>query len=386
MNNFELYNPTRIIFGKGTIPNINNHIPENARVLMCYGGGSIKTNGVYEQVVSALGDRTYFEFGGIEPNPDYDTLIKAVELGREEKVDFILAVGGGSVLDGSKLIAAGIPYTDGEVWEIVEGGKSAKIDQALPIGAVLTLPATGSEMNGNSVISRRASKEKYVWVSELVFPKFSVLDPTTTYSLPENQIRNGIVDAYVHVMEQYATYCVNSPLQDRQAESILLTLHDIGPNALETPPEYEARANLMWAATNALNKLICKGVPEDWATHMIGHELTALYGLAHAESLAVVLPHLLWFQRERKAGKLIQYAHRVWGLAGDDESVIRQALAEMTDFFNHLGMPTKLTDYGIDPDEAANLIGAKFAKKGTTLGEHGDITPEVVAEILMLSR
>ncbi len=386
MNNFEFYNPTRIIFGKGTIPDIDSHIPENARVLMCYGGGSIKTNGVYEQVVSALGDRIFFEFGGIEPNPDYDTLIKAVEFGREEKVDFILAVGGGSVLDGSKLIAAGIPYTDGEVWEIVKGGKSAKIDQALPIGVVLTLPATGSEMNGNSVISRRASKEKYVWVSELVFPKFSVLDPTTTYSLPENQIRNGIVDAYVHVMEQYATYSVNAPLQDRQAESIFLTLQDIGPEALETPPDYEARANLMWTATNALNKLICKGVPEDWATHMIGHELTALYGLAHAESLAVVLPHLLWFQRERKAGKLMQYAHRVWGLAGDDESVIRQALAEMTAFFNHLGMPTKLTDYGIDPDEAANLIEAKFDKKGTKLGEHSDITPKDVADILRMSQ
>jgi NADP-dependent alcohol dehydrogenase len=312
--------------------------------------------------------------------------MKAIQLGREEKVDFILAVGGGSVLDGSKLIAAGIPYDKGEVWEIVSGGKTVKIDRALPIGTVLTLPATGSEMNGNSVISRRATKEKNPWVSELVFPQFSVLDPTVTYSLPEKQIRNGIVDAYVHVMEQYVTYPVNAPLQDRQAEAILLALHEIGPKSLETPPDYDTRANLMWTATNALNKLICKGVPEDWATHNIGHELTALYGLAHAESLAVVLPYLFCYQRERKSEKLLQYAHRVWGLTGDDEAVIQQAIEEMTSFFNQLGMPTKLTDYGIDPDEAAKLIQSKFEKTGKKLGEHDDITPEEVAEILRLSR
>lgn len=386
MNNFEFYNPTRIIFGKGTIPDINNHIPRDARVLMCYGGGSIKRNGVYEQVILGLGERVFIEFGGIEPNPDYDTLMKAIMLGREEKVDFILAVGGGSVLDGSKLIAAGIPYDKGEVWEIVDGGKTVEVEQALPIGTVLTLPATGSEMNGNSVISRRATKEKCPWISEMVFPQFSVLDPTTTYSLPNKQVRNGVVDAYVHVMEQYATYSVNAPLQDRQAEAILLTLHEIGPKALETPPNYDSRANLMWAATNALNKLICKGVPEDWTTHSIGHELTALYGLAHAESLAVVLPYVLWYQRESKAEKLLQYAHRVWGLTGENEAVIQQAIDEMTAFFNNLGMPTKLTDFGIDPEEAANLIGAKFEKKGIRLGEHGDITPEDAAAILRMSQ
>jgi NADP-dependent alcohol dehydrogenase len=386
MNNFEFYNPTRIIFGKGTISEINNHIPEQAKVLMCYGGGSIKTNGVYEQVISGLGDRKYFEFGGIEPNPDYDTLMKAIELGRQENVDFILAVGGGSVLDGGKLIAAGIPYDKGEVWEIVAGGKGVKLETALPIGTVLTLPATGSEMNGNSVISRRATRQKVAWASELVFPSFSVLDPTTSYSLPENQVRNGIVDAYVHVVEQYITYPVNAPLQDRQAEGIFLVLHEIGEKALEVPPEYEARANLMWTATNALNKLICKGVPEDWATHMIGHEITALYGLAHAEALAVLLPHLLWYKREKKAEKLVQYGQRVWGLSGDDENVIRQAIEEMSAFFNRLKMPTKLTDYGIDPHDAASQIQARFEARGSKLGEHKDITPKDVAAILRMSQ
>lgn len=385
MNKFEYYNPTRIIFGQQTIAELNDHIPAKAKVLMCYGGGSIKTNGVYEQVLSALGERRIIEFGGIEPNPDYETLLKAIILGRNEKIDFILAVGGGSVIDGAKLIAAGIPYQGDDVWEIVVGG-SDKLNAVLPLGTVLTLPATGSEMNGNSVISRRATREKRAFASELVFPKFSIMDPTTTFSLPQNQVRNGIVDAYVHVIEQYVTYPVNSPLQDRQAEGILLTLQEIGEKALETPPDYDARANLMWAATNALNKLICQGVPEDWTTHSIGHELTAFYGLAHAESLAVVLPYLLWVKRDRKKDKLIQFGRRVWGLSGSGEGTISQAIEEMSRFFNRLGMPTRLTFYNIDPDEAAKKVQERFEARGSVFGEHKDITPGVVAQILRLSK
>ena len=385
MNKFEYYNPTRIIFGQQTIAELNDHIPAKAKVLMCYGGGSIKTNGVYEQVLSALGERRIIEFGGIEPNPDYETLLKAIILGRNEKIDFILAVGGGSVIDGAKLIAAGIPYQGDDVWEIVVGG-SDKLNAVLPLGTVLTLPATGSEMNGNSVISRRATREKRAFASELVFPKFSIMDPTTTFSLPQNQVRNGIVDAYVHVIEQYVTYPVNSPLQDRQAEGILLTLQEIGEKALETPPDYDARANLMWAATNALNKLICQGVPEDWTTHSIGHELTAFYGLAHAESLAVVLPYLLWVKRDRKKDKLIQFGRRVWGLSGDGVEIISQAIEEMSRFFNRLGMPTRLTFYNIDPDEAAKKVQERFEARGSVFGEHKDITPGVVAQILRLSK
>jgi len=386
MEIFEFYNPTRIIFGAGTIARLSDQIPQDATVLLCYGGGSIKHNGVYDQVMTALRSWEMIEFGGIEANPDYDTLMNAIVLGREKGVDFILAVGGGSVIDGAKLVAAGIPYTAGEVWDIVTQDFKVKLGEALPLGTVLTLPATGTEMNGNSVISRRATEEKLAWVSEAAFPVFSILDPTTTYTLPREQVRNGIVDAYVHVMEQYATYPVDARIQDQQAEGILLTLQEIGEKALETPPDYDTRANFMWAATNALNKLICQGVPEDWATHDIGHELTVFYGLAHAETLAVVMPHLLWHQREKKADKLLQYAQRVWGLAGEGEPVIREAIDNMIDFFNRIGMPTKLTDYDIDPEEAAERIQARFESRGSIFGEHKAITPDMVAEILRMSR
>jgi NADP-dependent alcohol dehydrogenase len=386
MKNFEFYNPTRIIFGEGTIARLSDQIPQDATVLLCYGGGSIKHNGVYDQVMTALRSWEMIEFGGIEANPDYDTLMEAIVLGREKGVDFILAVGGGSVIDGAKLVAAGIPYTAGEVWEIVTQDVKVKLGEALPLGTVLTLPATGTEMNGNSVISRRATEEKLAWVSDAAFPVFSVLDPTTTYTLPAKQVRNGIVDAYVHVMEQYATYAVDARIQDRQAEGILLTLQEIGKKALETPTDYDTRANFMWAATNALNKLICQGVPEDWATHDIGHELTAFYGLDHAETLAVVMPHLLWHQREKKADKLTQYAQRVWGLTGEGEPLIREAIDNMIDFFNRIGMPTKLTDYQIDPDQAAERIRARFESRGGVFGEHKAITPDLVAEILRVSR
>lgn len=386
MNNFEFFNPTRIIFGKGTIQKLNAHISQDAIVLMCYGGGSIKENGVYNQVMSALVEREVHEFGGIEPNPDYDTLIKAIELGRQKKIDFVLAVGGGSVIDGAKLVAAGIPYKDGDPWDIVTGEKELILGEALPLGTVLTLPATASEMNGTSVISRRATEEKFAWESEAAYPVFSILDPTTTYTLPEKQLRNGIVDAYIHVVEQYATYPVDGKLQDRYAEGILLTLQEVAQKALETAPDYDARANLMWSATNALNRLIGKGVPTDFATHMIGHELTALYGLAHAESLAVVLPHLLWYKRDKKAEKLVQYANRVWGIDGDGEGEIREGLDKMVAFFNSIKMPTRLTDFGIDPDEAAEKLQERFTERGTRLGEHKDIAPADVANILKMSR
>ena len=386
MKNFEFYNPTRIVFGKGTISQLSRLIPETATVLMCYGGGSIKRNGVYEQVMKVLKDNAVYEFGGIEPNPDYDTLTGAIDLGREKSVDFVIAVGGGSVIYGSKLVASAIPYQKGEPWEIVTTGKAPQRSETLPLGVVLTLPATGSEMNGVAVISRRATTEKFAFRGEGIFPVFSILDPTTTYSLPQKQVRNGIVDAYIHVMEQYATYPVNARVQDRHAEGILLTLQEIGERTLNEPEDYDTRANMMWAATNALNKLINKGVPEDWATHMIGHELTAFYGLDHAESLAVILPHLLWYQREKKGAKLTQYAQRVWGIQGEGETVIRQAIQKMSDFFNRLGMPTKLTDFNIDPHEAGERIKARFEERGVVLGEHDDITHDKVAEILRMSQ
>jgi len=386
MNNFEYFNPTRIVFGEGQISRLRDLVPQRASVLLCYGGGSIKRNGVYEQVLTALAGWELIEFGGIEPNPDFDTVMHAIRLGRDKGINFVLAVGGGSVIDGAKLIAAGIPYQQGDVWDIVTMDTKLRLGDALPLGTVLTLPATASEMNGTSVISRRSTQEKLAWFSEAAFPVFSILDPTTTFTLPIKQVRNGVVDAYIHAMEQYATYPVNALLQDRQAEGILITLQTVGEDALKQPPDYDTRANFMWAATSALNKLINKGVPEDWATHRIGHELTAFYGLDHAESLAVVLPYLLWHQRQQKAEKLVQFAQRVWGLHGAGEAVIRAAIDKMTLFFNRLGMPTKLTDFHIDPDEAAERVRARFESRQVLLGERNQIDPDTVAEILRMSQ
>ncbi len=386
MENFIFHNPTRIIFGRGMMAKLSDFVPKGAVVLMTYGGGSIKKNGVYDQVMTALSDWEVLPFGGIESNPDFDTCMKAVEFGRKKDVDFVLAVGGGSVIDGSKLIAAGIPFDRGNVWDIVTSDVKVREGEMLPIGTVLTLPATGSEMNGTSVISRRATSEKLAWRTPAAYPAFSVLDPTTTYSLPEKQIRNGIVDAYIHVLEQYVTYPVQALLQDRQAEAILVSLEEVAEDALAVPPDYDARANLMWLATNALNRLIGQGVPQDWATHMIGHELTAFYGLDHAESLAVIMPYVFRYQREKKAEKLMQYGRCVWRFEGKDETVMDAAIDAMVAFFNRIGMPTKLTDFDVDPDEAAEKVEERFTKRGVVLGEHRDLTPEKVADIIRMSR
>ncbi|MFN5835147.1 MAG: iron-containing alcohol dehydrogenase, partial [Pseudanabaena sp.] len=376
------YNPVKILFGKGQIANIALEIPVDAKILVTYGGGSIKTNGVYDQVNTALTGRTFLEFGGIEANPHLETLLKAVELIRAEGVNFLLAVGGGSVVDGTKFIAAAVPF-DGDPWDIL--AKHAPIKTAIPFGAVLTLPATGSEMNTNSVVTKWETQEKLFFSSPLVFPKFSVLDPETTFSLPPRQVSNGIVDAFTHVMEQYLTYPVNAPLQDRMAESILQTLIEEGPKTLVDLRDYEARANVMWCATMALNGLIGVGVPQDWATHMIGHELTALHGLDHAQTLAIVLPNMLTIKRDRKWGKLLQYAERVWGLVDGEEDVrINRAIQKTRDFFESVGVHTKLSDYGVGLD-VIPLITDRFEKRGfVALGEHQDVTPKVVEQVLAL--
>ncbi|MFN7614652.1 MAG: iron-containing alcohol dehydrogenase [Pseudanabaena sp.] len=382
MENFAFYNPVKILFGKGQIANIALEIPVDAKILVTYGGGSIKTNGVYDQVKTALTGRTFLEFGGIEANPHLETLLKAVELIRAEGVNFLLAVGGGSVVDGTKFIAAAVPF-DGDPWDIL--AKNAPIKTAIPFGAVLTLPATGSEMNTNSVVTKWETQEKLFFSSPLVFPKFSVLDPETTFSLPPRQVSNGIVDAFTHVMEQYLTYPVNAPLQDRMAESILQTLIEEGPKTLVDLRDYEARANVMWCATMALNGLIGVGVPQDWATHMIGHELTALHGLDHAQTLAIVLPNMLTIKRDRKWGKLLQYADRVWGLVDGEEDVrINRAIQKTRDFFESVGVHTKLSDYGVGLD-VIPLITDRFEKRGfVALGEHQDVTPKVVEQVLAL--
>ena len=387
ISNFIYYNPTRIVFGSGSISKLNKLIPKKAKVMLLYGGGSIMKNGVYDQVIAALKKREVLEFGGIEPNPDYDTLMKAVKQVKKKQVDYLLAVGGGSVIDGTKFVSVAAAYEGDDPWEIIAGDGLNKVKKAIPLGTVLTLPATGSEMNHNAVISRRSTQEKLSFGSDLVFPQFSILDPETTYSLPQKQIRNGIVDAYVHVLEQYLTYPVGQIVQDRQAEALLLSLIEVAPKALQFPPDYNARANFMWAATNALNHLINRGVPEDWATHDIGHEITALYGLAHAETLAAVLPWLLWYKRKEKQAKLLQYGYRVFGIKTQKYAErIDRTIEATSAFFHSLGMPTSLTAYGIDPDEAAEKVAERIDNRGWKLGEHHDITGKDVAAILRLSR
>lgn len=380
MFNFSYQNPTRIVFGEGQISQLATLVPKGSKILLTYGGGSIKHNGVYQQVMQALDGFEVVEFSGIEPNPSFETLLKAVDVVKTQGINYLLPVGGGSVIDGTKFIAAAALF-QGDPWDIL--AKRAPVTQAMPLGCVLTLPATGTESNGNSVVTRYSTQEKLSFASPLVYPQFAVLDPTVTFSLPPKQVANGVVDAFVHVMEQYMTYPVNAAVQDRFAEGLLLTLIEQGPLALKDPQNYDVRANVMWAATMALNGLIGQGVPQDWATHMIGHELTALYGLDHAQTLAIVLPALLQQQRQQKRAKLIQYGKRVFNLQhNDEERLIDETIAHTRAFFEQMGVPTRMADYGIKPEAVEALLAKLEQHKMLKLGEHGDITLEVSRKIL----
>jgi len=309
--------------------------------------------------------------------------MQAVAVAREQNIDFLLAVGGGSVIDGTKFIAAALKF-NGEPWDIL--ARQVEVHDAMPFGSVLTLPATGSEMNNGSVISHRAKGDKLPFRSEATYPVFSVLDPTTTYSLPARQIANGVVDAFVHIVEQYLTYPVEAKVQDRFAEGLLLTLTEVGPQALAEPKNYAVRANLMWTATLALNGLIGAGVPQDWATHMLGHEITALHGLDHAQTLAIVLPAMLTVRKEQKRAKLLQYAERVWNITeGSEDERIDAAISATRVFFERMTVGTRLRDYKIDGQSVATLI-AKLEEHGmTALGERGDVTPEVSRQVYQLA-
>lgn len=381
MLNFDFYNPTHISFGEGRIAELDRLIPANARVLVLFGGHSAQRTGTLGEVQAALADREVLLFGGIEPNPSYETLMEAVALVRREAVDFLLAVGGGSVIDGTKFVAAAANYA-GEPWEILQS-HGGKVTQALPFGAVLTLPATGSEMNNGGVVTRKSLQAKLPFRNKLLFPVFSILDPSKTFTLPERQVANGVVDAFVHVVEQYLTYPADAPVQDRFAEGLLLTLIELGPKALSQPQDYQVRANLMWVATLALNGLIGAGVPQDWATHMIGHEITALYGLDHAQTLAVVLPVMLQQRRAAKHAKLLQYAERVWGLnSGSEAQRIDAAIVRTRDFFEALGVKTRLGDYQLGQEVIEPLIAQLEAHGMTRLGEHRDVTPAISRQVL----
>ena len=379
MYNFQYANPTRICFGEGQIASLPTLIPPGSRLLVLYGGGSIKQNGVYEQLTRALEGVTWQEFSGIGANPRYELLMEAVALVKRERIDFLLAVGGGSVVDGTKFVAAAACYEGSDPWDIC--GKQASVHQALPMGCVLTLPATGSENNPTSVVSR--GDVKISFRSPLVQPQFAVLDPATTYSLPARQTGNGVVDAFIHITEQYLTFPVGGDVQDRLAEGLLQVLVENGPRALAEPANYQVRANLMWAASLALNGLIGCGVPQDWASHAIGHQLTALYGLDHGQSLAVVLPSLLRERANQKQDKLAQFAERVWHSTREDKALrIEEAIIRTEQFFQKMGLGTRLADYGLS-ESCIPAVCSNLKRVGrTALGEHQDIDPDRVARIL----
>lgn len=391
MNNFELYNPVNYVFGKGQIEKLKDLVPANTKILIAYGGGSIFKNGVYDQVKAALAtqfeENNIVEFGGIEPNPRYETLMKAVEIIREQKIGFILAVGGGSVIDGVKFISAAVNYK-GDAAEILRKRILFKEgDNVVPFGTVLTLPATGSEMNSGAVVTINETQEKLTLGGSALFPKFSIVDPTVIISLPKRQLQNGVVDAFTHVMEQYLTYTHDALLQDRISESILQTLIEIGPDVVEKPSDYKLASNFVWCATMALNGLIQKGVPSDWATHMIGHELTALYEIDHARTLAIIGPNLYKVMFETKKDKLAQYGKRVWNIQeGSTEEIAEKALEKTVEFYHTMGMKTKLSENSEDYTKTADFIVNRFEERGwKALGEKQNITPEKVRKIVEMS-
>lgn len=382
MLNFDFHNPTKIIFGKDRIADIAKLVPIDAKVLILVGGASAEKTGTLGEVRQALGERAHATFSGIEPNPSFDNAMEAVKQVREGGFTFLLAVGGGSVIDATKFIAAAALF-EGDPWEILMSW-GGKVTQALPFGTVLTLPATGSEMNNGGVITRRDISAKRPFRSDKVFPLFSVLDPTKTYTLPMSQIANGVVDAFVHTVEQYLTYPAKASVQDRFAEGLLQTLTEVGPRLLSaTEPVYEDRANLMWTATLALNGLIGAGVPQDWATHMIGHELTALHNIDHARTLAIVLPSLLQERRVQKHAKLLQYGERVWGITtGTEEERVTAAIEKTRAFFEQMGIPTRLKDYGLGAKDIDAVVSQLEEHGMTQLGEQREITPAVSRRIL----
>jgi NADP-dependent alcohol dehydrogenase len=382
MQNFDFYNPTHIVFGKDRLRELNNLVPKNAKVLILFGGGSIKKFGTLEKVIDALKDRKFFKFGGIEPNPKFETLMKAVEIVKNKNIDFLLAVGGGSVIDGTKFVNLAANYKGENTANLlINNSALGKVQTSISIGTVLTLPATGSEMNSGAVISYNHGK--FFVTSPLSFPKFSILDPTLTFTLPPSQIANGIVDTFIHVVEQYVTYPAEGRFQDRAAEGILQTLIEIGKQTIDDPEDYNSRANLVWSATMALNGLIGSGVPQDWTTHMIGHELTAIFGLDHGKTLAILQPSVWQIRKENKREKLLQYAERVWNIIeGDDDSKIDSAINKTRAFFEDLGIKTHLSDYDITSDEIDDVIVALEKHGMTALSETGDLTPNICREIL----
>ena len=385
MLNFEFKNPTKILFGKGQIEHLGKEIPKGSKILMLYGGGSIKKNGIYEQVKNALEGFELIEFGGIPANPEYEVLLEALKLIKKEKITYLLAVGGGSVIDGTKFLSSAALYTGDNPWDILT--KSIKTEKGMPFGTVLTLPATGSEMNSGAVITRKETQEKFGMGGPGLFPEFSILDPQVVQSIPKRQLANGVTDAFTHVLEQYMTYPAQAYLQDRFAESIMQTLIEIGPRIIKDPSDYEAAANFMWSCTMALNGLIQKGVPTDWAVHAIGHELTALFGIDHARTLAIIAPSHYRYNFESKKEKLAQYGKRVWGITqGSTEEIAKEAIVKTEEFFHSMEIKTMLSEYTADYKGTAEKISKRFTDRGWLgLGEHKNLKPSDVEKIVKMS-
>lgn len=374
---FTYHNPTAIEFGKGQIKAITKYIKKDQKVLLVYGGGSIKNNGVYEQTRSALKEYSVIDFGGIEPNPTVETLNKAVKIIKEQKIDFVLAVGGGSVIDGCKYLIAAALY-DGDAWDFLDG--SAEVTKALPLGAILTLPATGSESNAASVISKKETNEKRFFHSNFSYPKFAILDASVMSSLSDTQLANGLVDAFIHTCEQYLTLTNTSLLHDGYSQTILKGLRTLA-ETWDKRRDESWQENLMLLANQALNGFIGTGVAQDWATHMIGHELTAFYGLDHAKSLAVVQPSLLRVMIEDKKDKLCLMGKEVFGISDDNEAVIKA----IENLYESVGISTKLKTYSIDDKVVSNVITALELHGMTALGENENITLDKSKEILELA-
>jgi NADP-dependent alcohol dehydrogenase len=385
MNNFKYRNPTKILFGKGQIENLATEIPADAKILLLYGGGSIMKNGVYEQVKKALSDYKVVEFGGIPANPEYSVLVDALKVIKEENITYLLAVGGGSVIDGTKFLSAAALYEGETPWELLTNKKP--VTEGMPFGTVLTLPATGSEMNSGSVITRAETKEKLAFGGPGMFPQFSVLDPEVIKSIPERQIANGITDAFTHVMEQYMTYPIGAKLQDRFAESIMQTLVETAPAIMKDPSDYEAASNFMWSCTMALNGLIQQGVPGDWAIHSMGHELTAMYGIDHARTLAILAGNHYRYNFETKKEKLAQYAERVWNITeGSLEDKAHAGINKTEEFFKSLGIDLKLSEYTENYSETGSTVAERFIERGWNgLGEHKTLTPTDAQKIIEMS-
>lgn len=385
MLNFELVNPVKILFGKGEITKIKKLVPKQANVLLLYGKGSIKKNGVYDQVTQALSGHNTIEFGGIPANPEYAILLEALAIIKKENISFILAVGGGSVIDGAKFLSSAALFEGENPWDIL--AKRIRTDKGMPFGTVLTLPATGSEMNSGSVISRKETGEKLAMGGPGLFPQFSILDPTVVVSIPNRQLANGITDAYTHVLEQYMTYPIGADLQDRFAESIMNSLIETAPKLMDNPSDYTIAANFMWCCTMALNGLIQKGVPTDWAIHAMGHELTALHGIDHARTLAIIAPRHYAYFLENKKEKLAQYGERVWNITeGSLEERAKKAIDKTEYFFQSLDIPTRISEYATDYSETAEKVSSALENRGwTALGEHKNVTPDAVKAIVEAS-